>query len=127
MQAIVAERELQPKEAMFRTPMHINAGNGFVFISRRGEVFPSGFMPVKVGNIREKSLVEIYREAPLFNQLRTPAELEGRCGLCEFSGVCGGSRSRAYALTGNPMAEEPFCTYEPGSFPFQDELTERLN
>jgi radical SAM protein len=127
MQTIVAERELHPKEAMFRTPMHINAGNGFVFISRRGEVFPSGFMPVKVGNVREKSLVEIYREAPLFNQLRTPAGLEGRCGLCEFSGVCGGSRSRAYALTGNPMAEEPFCTYEPGSFPFQDELAERLS
>jgi radical SAM protein len=127
MQTIVAERELHPKEAMFRTPMHINAGNGFVFISRRGEVFPSGFMPVKVGNVREKSLVEIYREAPLFNQLRTPASLEGRCGLCEFSGVCGGSRSRAYALTGNPMAEEPFCTYEPGSFPFQDELAERLS
>ncbi len=123
---IVAKYGLQPKEKIFRTPMHINAGNGFVFISRRGEVFPSGFMPVSVGNVREKSLVEIYRQAPLFNDLRDPSKLEGRCGLCEFVGVCGGSRSRAYAMTGDPLAEEPFCTYEPGSFPFQAELEARL-
>jgi len=123
---IVTEHGLQPKETIFRTPMHINAGNGFVFISRRGDVFPSGFMPVSVGNVREKSLVDIYREAPLFNALRNPGQLEGRCGLCEFVGVCGGSRSRAYAVTGNPLAEEPFCTYEPGSFPFQEELEAQL-
>ena len=123
---IVAEHGLQPRATIFRTPMHINAGNGFVFISRRGEVFPSGFMPVSVGNVRDKSLVEIYREAPLFNDLRDPAKLEGRCGLCEFAGVCGGSRSRAYAVTGDPLAEEPFCTYEPGTFPFQAELAARL-
>jgi radical SAM protein len=124
---IVAEHNLQPRETILRTPMHINAGNGFVFISRRGDVFPSGFMPVKVGNVREKSLVDIYREAPLFKDLRNPDMLEGRCGLCEFAGVCGGSRSRAYALTGNPLAEEPFCTYEPGSFPFQAELATHLS
>ncbi len=124
---IVAEHGVQPKETIHRTPMHINAGNGFVFISRRGEVFPSGFMPVGVGNVREKSLVEIYRKAPLFNDLRDPSKYEGRCGLCEFVGVCGGSRSRAYAVTGDPLAEEPFCTYEPGSFPFQAELQVRLN
>lgn len=124
---IVTQRNLQPKETIFRTPMHINAGNGFVFISRRGDVFPSGFMPVSVGNVRENSLVNIYREAPLFNALRDPAQLDGRCGLCEFVGVCGGSRSRAYAVTGDPLAEEPFCTYEPGSFPFQEELEARLN
>jgi len=127
LEQIVAEYNLQPREMIVRTPMHINAGNGFVFISRRGDVFPSGFMPVKVGNIREKSLVDIYREAPLFQDLRDPDKLEGRCGLCEFAGVCGGSRSRAYALSGNPLAEEPFCTYEPGSFPFQEELAAHLN
>ena len=127
MQEIVTEKGLQPKAVIRRTPMHINAGNGFVFISRRGDVFPSGFMPIKVGNVREKSLVDIYREAPLFNALRDPSQYEGRCGLCEFVGVCGGSRSRAYALTGNPLAEEPFCTYEPGTFPFQEELEARLN
>lgn len=127
LEKIVAEYGVEPKETIHRTPMHINAGNGFVFVSRRGEVFPSGFMPVSVGNVREKSLVEIYREAPLFNALRDPGQYEGRCGLCEFVGVCGGSRSRAYALTGDPLAEEPFCTYEPGSFPFQAELEARLN
>jgi radical SAM protein len=127
LHSIVSARGLQPKETIFRTPMHINAGNGFVFVSRRGDVFPSGFMPVSVGNVRQKSLVDIYREAPLFNDLRDPAKLEGRCGLCEFVGVCGGSRSRAYAMTGDPLAEEPFCTYEPGTFPFQEELAARLN
>lgn len=127
LRQVVAEKGLVQKENIIRTPMHINAGNGFVFISRRGDVFPSGFMPISVGNVREKSLVEIYREAPLFKSLRDPSQFEGRCGLCEFVGVCGGSRSRAYALTGDPLAEEPFCTYEPGSFPFQEELAARLS
>jgi radical SAM protein len=124
---IVAEKQLVAREHIFRTPMHINAGNGFVFISRRGEVFPSGFMPLSAGNVRQKSLVEIYQEAPLFRVLRDPSQLEGRCGLCEFAGVCGGSRSRAYAVTHDPLAEEPFCTYEPGSFPFQEELAAYLS
>ena len=123
---IVAEKGLKPRPSIKRTPMHINAGNGFVFISHLGDVFPSGFMPITAGNVKSKSLVDIYRDAPLFQTLRDPEQLEGRCGLCEFSGICGGSRSRAYAMTGNPVAEEPFCTYKPGSFPFQDELAERL-
>ncbi|HMQ50637.1 MAG TPA: TIGR04053 family radical SAM/SPASM domain-containing protein [Anaerolineae bacterium] len=123
---VVEEKGLEPKEVIRRTPMHINAGNGFVFISRRGDVYPSGFMPIKVGNVREKSLVDIYREAPLFNDLRNPDKYEGRCGLCEFVGVCGGSRSRAYAMTGDPLAEEPFCTYQPGSWPYKEELAEKL-
>ncbi len=123
---IVKEKGLQPKESIRRTPMHINSGNGFVFISHLGEVFPSGFMPVTGGNVKEKPLADIYRNAELFKTLRRSEALEGRCGRCEFSGVCGGSRSRAYAVTGRPMAEEPFCTYEPGTFPFQSELEERL-
>lgn len=110
--------DLVEADRMRRAPLHINAGNGFVFISRRGEVFPSGFMPVSGGNVRKTSLVDIYRDSPLFRSLRTPDELQGRCGACEFRQVCGGSRSRAYAMTGNPLAEEPFCTYEPGSFPY---------
>lgn len=124
---VVHEVGLQPRATgIHRTPMHINAGNGFVFISRRGDVFPSGFLPLGAGNVRERSLVEIYRDAPLFRDLRDTAKYGGRCGLCEFVGVCGGSRSRAYAVTGDPLAEEPFCTYEPGTFPFQAELAERL-
>jgi len=117
-----SNERLVEEDRMRRTPMHINAGNGFVFISRRGEVFPSGFMPITVGDVREASLVDVYREAPLFQSLRNPATYEGKCGRCEFLEVCGGSRSRAYGVTGNPLAEEPFCTYQPGSFPYLDEL-----
>lgn len=113
-------------ESLRRTPMNINAGNGFVFVSRRGDVFPSGFMPLSAGNIRQQSLVDIYRDAPLFRGLREPNNLQGRCGACEFKAICGGSRSRAYAVTGNPNAEEPFCTYEPGSFAYQDDLQHYL-
>ena len=97
-----------------------------VNIGHLGDVFPSGFMPIRAGNIKEESLVDVYRQAPLMKDLRDPEKLEGRCGLCEFNGVCGGSRSRAYAVTGNPLAEEPFCDYEPGTFPFQEDLAERL-
>lgn len=110
-----------------RTPMNINAGNGFVFVSRRGDVFPSGFMPLSAGNIRQQSLVDIYRDAPLFRDLREPDTLQGRCGACEFKTICGGSRSRAYSMTGNPNAEEPFCTYEPGSFAYPQSLREYLS
>ncbi len=124
---IVDQVGLQPRgTGIHRTPMHINAGNGFVFISRRGDVFPSGFLPLSAGNVRERSLVEIYRHAPLFRDLRDTDKYGGRCGMCEFVGICGGSRSRAYAVTGDPLAEEPFCNYEPGTFPFQQELAERL-
>lgn len=110
------------EDRMRRPPLHINAGNGFVFISRRGEVFPSGFMPVAAGNVRETSLVDIYRESPLFRALRDPDAYGGKCGRCEFRYICGGSRSRAYAVTGDPVGEEPFCTYQPGSFPYLREL-----
>jgi AdoMet-dependent heme synthase len=124
---IVRQAGLQPRETgIQRTPLHINAGNGFVFISRRGDVFPSGFLPLSVGNVRQQSLVDIYRASPLFCALRDCSQYGGRCGVCEFARVCGGSRSRAYAMTGDPLAEEPFCTYEPNSFPFQAELAKHL-
>lgn len=109
-----------------RTPMHINAGNGFVFVSVRGEVFPSGFLPISGGNVRRGSLVDIYRNSELFRQLRDTNKYEGRCGNCEFVTVCGGSRSRAYAVYNDPLAEEPFCTYQPGSFPFQKEVLQHI-
>lgn len=126
LDALVAERGLTARPAIRRTPMHINSGNGFVFISHLGEVFPSGFLPVCAGNVKERSLVDIYRDSSVMQALRDPKRLQGRCGLCEFSGICGGSRSRAYAMSGDFLAEEPFCTYEPGSFPFQDEVEAKL-
>jgi radical SAM protein len=101
-----------------RTPMHVNSAQGFVFISLRGEVFPSGYLPLRAGSVREKPLPEIYRENPMFRALRDRDQLKGRCGQCEFRWVCGGSRSRAYAVSGDVLAEEPFCNYQPGSFPY---------
>jgi AdoMet-dependent heme synthase len=96
-----------------RPPLDINAGRGFVFIDHIGNVHPSGFLPVPGGSLRERSLPEIYRDAPLFRELRDVSLLRGRCGVCEYRNVCGGSRSRAYAVTGDHLAEEPYCAYQP--------------
>jgi AdoMet-dependent heme synthase len=113
----------QTGDRMRRTPMNINAGDGFVFISLLGEVFPSGYLPVSGGNVREKHLKEIYQNSGLFLSLRNKKELKGRCGECEYNRVCGGSRSRAYAVSGDLLAEEPFCSYQPGSFPFAEAVS----
>jgi len=96
-----------------RAPKGLNDGKGFVFISHQGDVFPSGFLPLKAGNIRQQSLTEIYRHSPLFVSLRRTENLKGKCGVCEFREVCGGSRARSYALTGDPFAEEPCCIWQP--------------
>ncbi|MFA5027565.1 MAG: TIGR04053 family radical SAM/SPASM domain-containing protein [Candidatus Methylomirabilota bacterium] len=91
------------------------AGFGFCFVSHIGEVGGCGYLPLLAGNVRERSLVEIYREAPLFQSLRDPNLLQGRCGICEYRMVCGGCRARALSATGNYLDEEPFCTYQPSS------------
>jgi radical SAM protein len=111
-------------ERIRRTPMHVNAGDGFVFVSLLGEVFPSGYLPISAGNVRQYPLIELYQDSPLFQSLRNKASLKGRCGACEFNLVCGGSRSRAYAMTGDVLAEEPFCAYQPHSFPYSDLIPE---
>jgi AdoMet-dependent heme synthase len=91
----------------------VNDGKGFVFISHVGNVYPSGFLPIHAGNIRETPLAEIYQNAPIFKALRDTSRLEGKCGACEYKEICGGSRARAYALTGDPLAQEPCCIYQP--------------
>ena len=91
----------------------VNSGNGFLFVSHTGDLFPSGFLPVRGGNIRERSLASIYQDSELFQQLRRPWEFKGVCGICEFNTICGGSRSRAYALTGDYLASDPWCVYRP--------------
>ena len=96
-----------------RAPRGINDGKGFVFISHIGEVFPSGFLPVSAGNVRKQSLTELYRHSPLFVSLRDSKNLKGKCGICEFREICGGSRARAYATTGDVFAEEPCCAWHP--------------
>jgi radical SAM protein len=102
-----------PGHSVGLAPRGVNAGNGFLFVSHRGDIFPSGFLPEAVGNVRQMPLAVAYRGADLFRRLRTPALLEGRCGRCEYRQICGGSRSRAYALTGNPLATDPWCAYQP--------------
>lgn len=124
LRAETAQMQILPADRIRRTPMHVNAGDGFVFISLLGEVFPSGYLPVSAGNVRQTHLKDIYHDSPLFRSLRNKQELKGRCGACEFNRVCGGSRSRAYAVTGDILAEEPFCAYQPGSFPFAGEIRE---
>lgn len=116
--ASAPERFMHQKivDTIGRAPRGLNDGKGFVFISHTGEVFPSGFLPVSAGNIRRESLASIYRESPLFRNLRDTSKLEGKCGACEFKNVCGGSRARAYALTGNPHGEEPCCSYIPKNY-----------
>jgi len=99
--------------AITRAPKGVNEAKGFVFISHIGDVFPSGFLPMKAGNVKKESLVDIYRNSELFTSLRDNANLKGKCGICEFRELCGGSRSRAWSLTGDIFESDPTCTYQP--------------
>ena len=94
-----------------------NDGKGFVFVSHTGDVCPSGFLPMSAGNVREGELIDLYRTSPLLQALRDPARLKGKCGRCEWNLVCGGSRARSYAMTGDYLASEPLCVYQPHSNP----------
>jgi AdoMet-dependent heme synthase len=105
-----------------RPPTNVNAGRGFVFVSPLGTVHPSGFLKLAAGSVRAGRLADIYRTSPLFTGLREHGKLTGRCGACEFAPVCGGSRSRAFALSGDPYTEDPWCRYQPGTFPYQEDL-----
>ena len=96
------------------------AGTGVCFVSHRGEVFPCGYLPVEAGNIRKTNFQEIWNSSPLFEELRNPDLLGGKCGFCEFKKVCGGCRARSYGMTLEYLGEEPFCTYEPRSIVLQD-------
>ena len=89
----------------------IRDGNGIMFISAGGDVMPSGFLPLVAGNVRVASPLDVYREAPLFRALRTPALLRGRCGACDFRIPCGGSRARAWAAIGDVFGEDPLCIW----------------
>jgi AdoMet-dependent heme synthase len=118
-QGAVAEYEPGAPTSDAQTRTHgwatrrVNDGKGFMFISHTGNVYPSGFLPIHAGNIRETPLGDIYRNAPIFKALRDTSRLEGKCGACEYKEICGGSRARAYALTGDPLAQEPCCIYQP--------------
>jgi radical SAM protein len=109
------KREM-PKESFAHSIpgiLPINEGKGFMFISHTGEVQPSGFLPLVAGNVRKTSVQDIYRNSELFMQLRNTDNLKGKCRDCEFREICGGSRARAYAVTGDAFAEDPSCAYIP--------------
>ncbi len=106
-------RDFGPGGSIGLAPKGVNAGNGHVFVSYDGDIYPSGFLPVPCGNIREASLREVYRTHPVFLELRDLNLLKGKCGFCQYRDICGGSRARAFAMTGDYLAEEPFCAYVP--------------
>jgi radical SAM protein with 4Fe4S-binding SPASM domain len=91
----------------------INDGKGIMFVSHTGSIYPSGFLPMPCGLFPEDDLVDVYQNSPLFQALRTPGRLQGKCAVCEYRAACGGSRSRAFAVTGNVLSQEPDCEYLP--------------
>jgi radical SAM protein len=111
----ILTRSEGPGHTVGLAPRGVNSGNGFLFVSHRGEIFPSGFLPLSVGNVRSLGLAEAYRSSDLFLRLRTPDLLRGRCGRCEYRDICGGSRSRAFGLTGDAFETDPWCAYEPAA------------
>lgn len=96
-----------------RAPKGVNEAKGFVFISHIGDVYPSGFLPLKAGNVKQQPLGDIYRTSKLFVDLRNPDKLQGKCGRCDYRELCGGSRARAWAMTGDVFGSDPLCTYQP--------------
>ncbi len=101
-------------QAAKRMAFGVRDGNGVIFVSHRGEVYPAGFLPYPLlGNVRERPLSEIYRSSPVLAALRDMDRLRGKCGDCEFRWVCGGSRARAYAMTGDELGSDPLCDYQP--------------
>lgn len=98
-----------------RAPRGVNEAKGFVFISHIGDVYPSGFLPLKAGNVKQQSLGDIYRTSKLFVDLRDSNNLHGKCGRCEFRDLCGGSRARAWSMTGDVFGSDPLCAYQPGN------------
>jgi AdoMet-dependent heme synthase len=89
-------------------------GSAFCFISHTGQVQPCGYLELDCGRITDKGFAEIWNESAIFQDLRDLGRYKGKCGRCEFIRICGGCRARAYETTGDYLAEEPFCVYEPG-------------
>jgi radical SAM protein len=87
-------------------------GKGILFVAHDGEVFPAGFLPLSLGNVKHDNVVTLYREHPVLRAIRA-ARFTGRCGLCEFADLCGGSRARAFAVSGDPLGDDPACAYQP--------------
>jgi radical SAM protein with 4Fe4S-binding SPASM domain len=108
---------LTEADAIALPPKAVNEGKGFVFINSRGEVYPSRFLPLSAGDVMRQSLAEVYCDSPLFVSLRDSSRLKGKCGRCPARNVCGGSRARAYVMTGDLFAADPCCAFEPRTPP----------
>jgi radical SAM protein with 4Fe4S-binding SPASM domain len=93
----------------------MNDGRGTVFVSHTGEIQPSACLPLTTADVRADGIAAAYRRSRLFRALRDPSRLEGKCGVCAFRSVCGGSRARAFAVTGNFLAADPACAYRPAA------------
>ena len=107
------ERGRPSNRPVHRAPLGVGDGKGVMFVSHLGEICPAGFLPIVCGRFPNDSVVDIYQNHPTFRLLRTPDRLRGNCGRCEYRYVCGGSRSRAFAVTGDCTASEPDCVYTP--------------
>ncbi|MCK4816948.1 hypothetical protein KA005_14360, partial [bacterium] len=103
----------QYADGLHRPTKGVNDGNGFLFISHLGQVMPSGFLPIDCGNVHDQDIVDVYRNHPVFKDLRNYQKLKGKCGICDYRDVCGGQRGRAYGVTGDYMETDPACAYEP--------------
>ena len=103
----------QYADGLHRPTKGVNDGNGFLFISHLGQIMPSGFLPIDCGNVREQDIVDVYRNHPVFKDLRNYENLKGKCGICDYRDVCGGQRGRAYGVTGDYLETDPACVYEP--------------
>jgi radical SAM protein len=96
----------------FAHSMGTRDGKGILFVAHDGDVYPAGFLPVRLGNATERSIVDIYRDHPLLKSIRAAA-FGGRCGMCDYADLCGGSRARAFATSGDALGEDHACAYQP--------------
>jgi len=112
-----SHRQWMGGSAAHRAPPGVGDGKGIMFVSHRGEIYPAGFLPLLCGRYPQDSVVDTYQHHPTFLALRDPDHFKGACGICEYRYVCGGSRSRAFAVTGDVLETEPDCVYVPGQVP----------
>jgi radical SAM protein len=105
-----------PRHADYYKMPAIGDGKGFVFVSHTGEICPSGFLEISAGNVRTDKLLDVYRNDPMFQRLRDADRTNGKCGLCDYRGLCGGSRARAYGFSGDPFGPEPCCSYKSPAY-----------
>ena len=114
------------RDAGHRAPLGVRDGKGIMFVGYNGEIYPAGFLPVRCGQFPEDSVIDTYRDHPTFRALRNPDEFNGKCRHCEFRQICGGSRSRAYAVTGDMLADEPDCTFIPAGYDWVTDVEDHL-